>query len=526
MILGGLLPAGAALPVPVAAASPTVVVSQVYGGGGNAGATLRNDFIELFNRGTTTVDLGNWSVQYAGTTGTSWSRTNLSGTLAPGQYYLVQEAAGGAGTSNLPTADASGTINLSATAGKVVLVSNQTTIVAGTTCPTGPSVVDLVGYGAGTNCFEGPVPTAGLSNTTAAIRKANGLTDTDDNGSDFTVGSPNPRNTAFASSGQTITFAALAGRVYGDADFTVSATASSGLTVTFSSLTSGVCSVAGTTVHIAAAGTCTIQADQAGNGTYGAAPPVDRSFSVARANATIVVTGHSGVYDGAAHGATGTATGVLGEDLSGELDLGAAFTDVPGGTAEWTFTDSTGNYNNASGSVPIVIASSGQTITFAALAGRVYGDADFTVSATASSGLTVTFSSLTSGVCSVAGTTVHIAAAGTCTIQADQAGNGTYGAAPPVDRSFSVARANAEPSPTDTITPSPTDMITPPPTSTITPPVSSGGSASFSLAMLIGLLAAGVVLLMLQPRRRRLREAVDDRLGGFEGAQARLSHHR
>jgi len=64
--------------------------SQVYGGGGTPGATLRNDFIELFNRGATTVDLGNWSVQYGGTTGTSWSRTNLSGTLAPGQYYLVQ----------------------------------------------------------------------------------------------------------------------------------------------------------------------------------------------------------------------------------------------------------------------------------------------------------------------------------------------------------------------------------------------------------------------------------------------------
>src|SRR3954452_10007330 len=75
----------------VAAPSTTVVISQVYGGGGNAGATYTNDFIELFNRGATAVDLSSWSVQYAATTGTSWQRTNLTNlTLQPGQYYLVQ----------------------------------------------------------------------------------------------------------------------------------------------------------------------------------------------------------------------------------------------------------------------------------------------------------------------------------------------------------------------------------------------------------------------------------------------------
>ncbi len=155
---------------------------------------------------------------------------------------------------------------------------------------------------------------------------------------------------------QTITFDALTGKTYGDADFTVSATASSGLTVAFSSNTTPVCTVSGTDVHIVAAGTCEIQADQAGNGTYLPAPPVTRSFEVAKADATIDVTGYTGVYDGAPHGATGTATGVFDEDLSGDLDLGATFTSIPGGTADWTFTDSTGNYNNDSGSVGIVLA--------------------------------------------------------------------------------------------------------------------------------------------------------------------------
>ena len=85
------------------------------------------------------------------------------------------------------------------------------------------------------------------------------------------------------------------------------------------------------------------------------------SFLISKADATIVVSGYSGVYDGAAHGATGTATGVLSEALAG-LSLGASFTDVPGGTASWTFTDVSGNYNDASGTAAIVISKADATI--------------------------------------------------------------------------------------------------------------------------------------------------------------------
>src|SRR2546423_4885340 len=79
---------------PAGAVSSTIVVSQVYGGGGNSGATLKNDFIELYNRSAAPVSVNGWSVQYAATTGTTWQRTALSGTIAAGGYYLVQEAAG------------------------------------------------------------------------------------------------------------------------------------------------------------------------------------------------------------------------------------------------------------------------------------------------------------------------------------------------------------------------------------------------------------------------------------------------
>ena len=47
--------------------------------------------------------------------------------------------------------------------------------------------------------------------------------------------------------------------------------------------------------------------------------------------------------------------GVMGETLAG-LDLGASFTDVPGGDADWTFTDVTGNYSDDAGTVAIVIS--------------------------------------------------------------------------------------------------------------------------------------------------------------------------
>ncbi|MGE3540937.1 MAG: ExeM/NucH family extracellular endonuclease [Candidatus Tectimicrobiota bacterium] len=173
-----------------AALSPDVVISQVYGGGGNSGATYRNDFIELFNRGTSAVSLTGWSVQYASSGGTTWQKTDLSGTLQPGQYYLIQEAQGAGGSINVPTPNAIGSIAMSATAGKVALV-NSTAVLSGS-CPLASSV-DFVGYGTATNCSEGS-PTANLSNTTAALRQGGGATETDNNSADFTIGAPNPRN--------------------------------------------------------------------------------------------------------------------------------------------------------------------------------------------------------------------------------------------------------------------------------------------------------------------------------------------
>ncbi len=180
------------------ALSSTIVISQIYGGGGNAGSTYTHDFIELFNRGNTTINVTGWSVQYASATGTTWQVTNLSGMIAPGKYYLVQEAQGAGGTTALPTPDATGTIAMSATAGKVALV-NSTTALTGA-CPTGANIIDLIGFGATANCFEGTAAAPAPSNTTADIRAGNGCTETDQNSTDFATGAPTPRNSATAAS--------------------------------------------------------------------------------------------------------------------------------------------------------------------------------------------------------------------------------------------------------------------------------------------------------------------------------------
>lgn len=174
----------------------SIVISQVYGGGGNSTAPYSNDFVELHNRGNTSVSLAGWSVQYAGATGTSWSAAPLSGSIPPGGFYLVQLATGGAVGSALPTADATGPMNLSATTGKVALL-NSTTLLSGT-CPTGGTIVDFVGYGTTANCYEtAAAPAPSSSNTTAIFRASSGCTDANNNATDFvTPATPSPRNSA------------------------------------------------------------------------------------------------------------------------------------------------------------------------------------------------------------------------------------------------------------------------------------------------------------------------------------------
>lgn len=185
-------------------AQAQVVVSQIYGAGGNSGAAYNADYVELFNRGDTPVPLGGTSLQYASATGTGNFGSGAgqlvvlpATTLLPGQYFLIGLAGGSTGAA-LPTPDASGTINMSASAGKVALVDGT----AGLGCNGGSTpcnatqedrILDLVGFG-GANYFEGSGPAPVLSAANAAWRGDDGCRDTDDNAGDFGARAPGPRN--------------------------------------------------------------------------------------------------------------------------------------------------------------------------------------------------------------------------------------------------------------------------------------------------------------------------------------------
>ncbi|HLM24718.1 MAG TPA: lamin tail domain-containing protein, partial [Pyrinomonadaceae bacterium] len=164
-------------PSPSPDSSPKIVISQIYGGGGNSGAPFRNDFIEIFNNGSSAINLAGWSVQYASATASTWSVTSLNSVvLLPGQYYLIQESSGGTNGISLPAPDASGTIAMAAGSGKVALVKNSTALIGA--CPNDPNIMDLVGYGSTANCFKGSAPAPAASNTNALLRAGNGCTDT------------------------------------------------------------------------------------------------------------------------------------------------------------------------------------------------------------------------------------------------------------------------------------------------------------------------------------------------------------
>ena len=182
MLLGGASPG-------TAAPSSGIVVNEVYGGGGNSGATYTSDFIELRNRGTAAVSLDGWSVQYhSGSATGQWQVTQLSGSIAPGAIYLVAEAAGTGGTQPLPTPQATGTIAMSGTSGTVAVVNGTAALTCSDSAACQAASVDLVGYG--TAVLNETAPAAGASNTDSVQRKD--AADSDNNAGDFASGAPTP----------------------------------------------------------------------------------------------------------------------------------------------------------------------------------------------------------------------------------------------------------------------------------------------------------------------------------------------
>ena len=282
----------------------------------------------------------------------------------------------------------------------------------------------------------------------------------------------------------------------------MTATASSGLAVTFTIAagSAGICTISGSTVSTTGAGTCTINANQAGNASYQAAPQVQQSFTVSLRTQTISFT--STPPGGATVGGpTYTVSATASSGLPVTFTIAAASAGVctrSGSVVSFIGTGTctidanqagNGSYQAATqvqqsfsvGNAPP--SQSSQTIAFTstAPAGAVVGGPTYTVAATASSGLAVTFTIAggSAGICTISGSAVSLTGAGTCTINANQAGNASYLAAPQVQQSFTISLRTQTISFTST---PPGSATVGGPTYTVSATASSGLTVAFAAA--------------------------------------------
>ncbi|MBO2677142.1 tandem-95 repeat protein [Shewanella algae] len=351
------------------------------------------------------------------------------------QSFTVNAVVPGAPTSvNAVASDASATVSFAAP------VSSGGAAISSYTVTSSPG--GLTASGAGS-----PLTVIGLSNGTDYS---------------FTVSASNtagtgpassPSNTVTPKANQSISFSNPGAQDFGTTP-TLTATASSGLTPVFSSGSTGVCTITTTgTLSFISAGSCSINADQAGDSSYNAAPTVTQSFTV-----NAVVPGAPMSVSAVAADASATVSFSAPASTGGAAISSYTVTSSPGGLTasgagspltviglsngtDYSFTVSASNTAGtgpASSPSNTVTPKANQSISFSNPGAQDFGSAP-TLTATASSGLTPVFSSSTTGVCTITTTgTLSFISAGSCSINADQAGDSSYNAAPTVTQSFTV----------------------------------------------------------------------------------------
>ena len=428
-----------------------------------------------------------YSVDVSGITGNGTLKLNLqsntdiadaAGNLAPAY------TSGTAHNVAVPTAPDAPTIG-TATAGNA-----QASVTFTAPDNTGGSAI--TGYTVTSS--PGGIAASGAASPVVVTGLTNGTTYT------FTVTATNAIGTSTASAAsnavtpkdtQTITFANPGTQNFGTAP-TLSATSSSTLPVSFSSSTTGVCTTtSGGTLTFLTSGSCTIDADQAGDGSHSPAPTVSRTFSVAAAlpgpptigSATAGDTQASVTFTAPASNGGGTITGyTVTANPGGATGTGsgspitvAGLTNGVAYTFTVTATNSAGT-GSASGASNAITPASPQVISFNNPGAQNYGTSP-TLTATATSSLAVSFTSSTTAVCTItSGGQLSFASAGTCTINADQAGNSAYLPATQVSQTFTI-NAVVPGAPTSvTASPSGTGLIR----ITFTAPVNTGGSPATS----------------------------------------------
>ncbi|WP_173003089.1 MBG domain-containing protein [Chitinophaga sp. SYP-B3965] len=231
-------------------------------------------------------------------------------------------------------------------------------------------------------------------------------------------------------------------KTYGDADFAPGATISSGLPITYTS--TGVATIVGNNIHITGAGTATITAHQAGNANYNAAADVSVTLTVNKKTLTVTADDKTKVYGQPNPVFTYTITGfVFGETeavFTTPISINA--TGTTGGTHPITASGAAAaNYTFTYVNGILTIQKAAQTITFATLPAKTYGDADFAAGATVTSGLGIIYTSSDPNVATIVNGNIHIVGAGTVTITATQPGDGNYNAATAIPQQLVIAKA-------------------------------------------------------------------------------------
>ena len=253
---------------------------------------------------------------------------------------------------------------------------------------------------------------------------------------------------------QTISFPLIAPVIYGVPPFPLTASASSGLPVSFSSSSTNI-RIAGSTVTVLGTGTATIEASQAGDGSYAAATPITNNLvvngpGIGLKTQTITFSAlKAKCWTNAPFALTAKAKSGLPITYTSSDSTVATVSNgilTPVGVGTTTITAYQGGNTIYNPATPIsqlqLITQAGQKIAFPAIASHTYGDASFSLAATSSSGLPITYSSSVSNVATVLGNVVTVVGAGSAKITATQAGNGLYTAAAPVTQTLKVAKAN------------------------------------------------------------------------------------
>lgn len=235
---------------------------------------------------------------------------------------------------------------------------------------------------------------------------------------------------------QAITFAPIADRAVNAPAFNLTATASSGLPVSYQ-LVSGPATLVGNTLSVTGLGTVTVRASQAGNLNHLPASDVEQSFNVVKAPATVTLGALAATYSGSEKSATAT-TSPPGLTATLTYDGGATAPTAAGSYSVVATIEDPVYQGSATGT--LVIAKAPQTITFAPLPDRTFGDTPFSLSASAA--LPVAFS-IVSGPASLDGSLLSLEGAGSVTVRASQPGDANHLAAPDIDQSFTVAKAAA-----------------------------------------------------------------------------------